>query len=167
VTVSVNAPTGTVAGFTPETTGTGFINVTGLLPDADALATLIACTETELGFGTTAGAKKFPEALIVPTVEFPPVTPLTCHVTAVLVVPVTVAANCCELPALTFAEVGDTVTVMTGGGALTPAPLHPDTNSTTANVPASAQGILRFMVATPNALPVQTRTPSKSFILNC
>jgi len=163
VTVRVNAPTETVAGLTPETTGTGFINVTGLLPETDVLATLIACTDTAFGLGTTAGAKKFPEVLIVPIVEFPPIMPLTCHVTAVLVVPVTVAANCCELPALTFAELGDTVTVMMGGGALTPPPLHPNTNITAANVNASAQGILRFMVATPQTLLLQTRLPSKSF----
>jgi len=74
----------------------------------------------------------------------------TCHVTAVFVVPVTVAVNARGLPALTFAEVGATATVITGGGVVpTPAPPHPHTNIIAANVPASAHGILRFITATP------------------
>jgi hypothetical protein len=57
VTVSENVPTGIDAGLTPETIGTGFINVIAPLPDEDALATLTASTETEFGVGTTAGAE--------------------------------------------------------------------------------------------------------------
>jgi hypothetical protein len=73
----------------------------------------------------------------------------TCHVTAVFVAPVTVAVNDCVLPALTFAEVGATTTLITGGVVPTPAPPHPHTNIIAANVPASAHGILRFITATP------------------
>jgi len=82
-------------------------------------------------------------------VEFPPVIPFTCHVTAVFVVPVTVAVNACALPALTLADVGATVTLITGGGVLPPPLAHPHTKIVAANAPASAQGILRFITATP------------------
>ena len=52
---------------------------------------------------------------IVPTVAFPPVTPPTCHVTEVLVVFDSVAANGCVEPAATVAEVGETL-MLTGPG---------------------------------------------------
>ena len=42
--------------------------------------------------------------MIVPAVEFPPVTVSTDHVTTVLLVPVTVAVNCRVAPAATLAE---------------------------------------------------------------
>lgn len=57
VTASENAPTAIEFGLAPETTGSGFINVTALLPDDVELATLIASIETEFGVGTAAGAK--------------------------------------------------------------------------------------------------------------
>lgn len=53
---------------------------------------LIAVTVTER-FVLTVGAVYKPVELIVPTLLFPPVTPLTCQVTAVLEAPVTVAVN--------------------------------------------------------------------------
>ena len=56
VTVNANAPTATEFGLALEITGIGFNNVTGLLPEDDALAVLTAETVTELGVGTTAGA---------------------------------------------------------------------------------------------------------------
>ena len=75
---------------------------------------------------------------------------LTCHVTAVFVVPVTIAVNDCELPARTFAELGDTTTLITGGGVVPiPAPPHPHTNIIAAKRAANAHGILRFITATP------------------
>jgi hypothetical protein len=51
---------------------------------------------------------------MVPTVELPPVTLLTCQVTPVLVVPVTVPVNCWVLPAVTLALVGLTDTATDG-----------------------------------------------------
>ena len=54
----------------------------------------IAVTVTLAGLGTAEGAVYRPEVEMVPCVESPPVTPLTCQVTAVFVVPVTVAVNC-------------------------------------------------------------------------
>ncbi len=49
--------------------------------------------------------------LTVPVVEFPPVTPLTSHVTAVLLEPVTVAVNCCVALGARATEVGEIVTL--------------------------------------------------------
>src|SRR5271163_5007567 len=57
---------------------------------------------------------------MVPTVELPPVTPLTCQVTAVLVVLVTEAVNCWVPPSCTFAVAGDTATLGGAGGVLLP-----------------------------------------------
>lgn len=91
--------------------------------------------------------------------EFPPVTLFTCHATAVLVVPVTIAVNACELPARTLAELGDTTTLITGGGVVPiPAPPHPHTNIVAANEAANAHGILRFITATPICYRYNPRT---------
>jgi len=57
--------------------------------------------------------------VIVPVVALPPVTPFTCHVTAVFADPVTIAVNCCVLKTSTLAGLGDTVTVTAGGVAVT------------------------------------------------
>lgn len=65
---------------------------------------------TVAGLGTLAGAAYKPLVEIVPCAASPPVTPLTCHVTAVFVAFETVAVNCCALPAITFAVVGVTET---------------------------------------------------------
>jgi hypothetical protein len=55
-------------------------------------------TAVTVWFPSKAGAVYSPEALIVPVVELPPATESTDHVTAVLVVPVTVAVNCLVEP---------------------------------------------------------------------
>jgi hypothetical protein len=47
------------------------------------------------------------------------VPPVADQVTAVFVVPVTVAVNCCVAPAKIAAEVGLTLTTTTGGGVFT------------------------------------------------
>src|SRR6266513_2927619 len=77
-----------------------------------------AATVTMAGFGTTAGAVYRPELDIVPTVALPPVTPLTCQVTAVLLVFSTVAVNCCVPPAPTVADTGEIVTRTTAAGVM-------------------------------------------------
>jgi len=56
----------------------------------------------------------------VPTVALPPAIPFTLQVTAVFVVPVTVAVNCCVAPVTTEALVGLTLTV-TGSTTVTEA----------------------------------------------
>jgi hypothetical protein len=60
---------------------------------------------------TVAGAVYIPTAEIVPIVELPPVTPFTCHVTAVLDVFVTAALNVWVPPAFIDTLDGLMVTV--------------------------------------------------------
>ena len=89
--------------------------VTCAVPVRLELAAEIAVTVTVAGEGTTAGAMYCPEDEIVPTVEFPPVTPFTCQLTAVFVEFMTVAMNICvPVPATTAAVPGVTLTVMAG-----------------------------------------------------
>jgi len=47
------------------------------------------------------------------------VPPVVVHVIAVLLLPVTVAVNCCVAPVCMDAEVGLMVTAITGGGTVT------------------------------------------------
>ena len=72
-------------------------------------AALVAATVT-VPEGTADGATYNPDASTVPTVELPPLTPFTVHVTPVFVVPLTVAVNCCVCPTWMDVLVGDTVT---------------------------------------------------------
>jgi hypothetical protein len=53
---------------------------------------------------------------MVPVAAPPPGTLLTLQVTAVFVVPLTLAVNCCVRPSRTLAVPGETVTEMEGGG---------------------------------------------------
>jgi hypothetical protein len=110
-TVIANAPAGTDVGAMPVSTGTGFCNVTALLPVAEASAELTARTVTVLEFGIVAGAVYTPVELIVPIAVPPPVTPFTCHVTTVFDDPATVAPKDFVAPARTFALAGETLTV--------------------------------------------------------
>jgi hypothetical protein len=110
-TVIANAPAGTDDGAMPASTGTGFCNVTVLLPDAEVSAELMAPTVTVLEAGTVFGAVYAPDELIVPVAALPPATPFTCQVTEVFDDPVTVALKDCAAPARTFAVGGETATV--------------------------------------------------------
>jgi hypothetical protein len=92
-------------------TGTGFCNVTALLPVAVASAELTARTVTVLELGTVVGAVYMPEELIEPVAALPPATPFTCHVTAVFDDPATVAPKDFVAPARTLALAGETATV--------------------------------------------------------
>jgi hypothetical protein len=78
------------------------------------LVTLTVCEPA------AAGAVYNPTVETVPTVVLPPDTPSTDHVTAVLVVPVTVAVNCCVAFTAMLAVVGLIVipTVVTVTAAL-------------------------------------------------
>lgn len=133
-TVIANAPAGTDAGAMLVSTGTGFCNVTALLPDAVASAELTAPTVTMLELGTVVGAMYKPDEFIVPVAALPPSTPFTCQVTEVFVDPVTVALKDCVAPIRTFALDGETATVTLdpeGGvlaleaGELFVVPVHP------------------------------------------
>jgi hypothetical protein len=75
-------------------TVTGGVTVTFAVADLVGACTLVAVTVTDRGLGTEAGPAYRPIFDTVPTVELPPVAPLTDHVSAVFVVPVTAAANC-------------------------------------------------------------------------
>src|SRR5262249_8904108 len=60
--------------------------------------------------GTPRGATKTPELEIKPVVCVPPVTPLTCQVTALLTAPFTVAVNCGVVKIATLIWLGLTAT---------------------------------------------------------
>jgi hypothetical protein len=111
VTVIAKAPAGTDAGAMLVSIGTGFCNVTALLPVAEASAELTARTVTVFELGTVVGAVYAPDELIVPVAALPPATPFTCQVTEVFDDPVTVTVKDCAAPARTFAVAGETVTV--------------------------------------------------------
>jgi hypothetical protein len=110
----------TVAAFGVTVTATCCATVTIAEPESDIFAEETAVTVTVAGLGIVLGAVYNPFALIVPVVALPPGVPFTCQVTAVFVVPVTVARNCVVAPGLTVAEAGVTVTVIDGGGLLPP-----------------------------------------------
>src|SRR5260221_9567805 len=76
-----------------------------------------AVTITVGGLGTEFGAVNSPEALIVPTEEFPPGIVFTCQLTAEAPLFCTVAVNGTLVPVKGCAEAGDNMTI-TGGGAL-------------------------------------------------
>jgi hypothetical protein len=110
------APTSTFDGEICFKTGAGYARAAVAEPDFVVSAWLTAVMVTDGGFGAESGAMYSPLLEIVPTELFPPVTPFTCHVTTVLAVPVTVAVNCCVPFTRTFADAGDTATVIVGGG---------------------------------------------------
>jgi hypothetical protein len=92
---------------------TAAVTVTAAEADLVVSAWEMAVTVTVAGLGTVAGAVYKAAVEIVPTVALPPVTPLTCHVTALLLVFFSVAENCCVAPAVTVAVVGETETLIT------------------------------------------------------
>lgn len=147
--VSMYGPAAKVAGLALLSVGVGFHSMTLLVPLALESAAERAATVIVLGFGRVAGAVYRPDALIVPVVALPPATPFTDQLTAVCVVPVTVAEKNCVAPARTFAALGATLTVIGGGGVVfdfvTPAQLTKTRISTIAS-PMSARRICFFMV---------------------
>ncbi|MHB8754709.1 MAG: hypothetical protein ACYC92_07100 [Candidatus Acidiferrales bacterium] len=90
--------------------------VTLAVADFDGSAMLVAVTETLGGAGGNAGAvyvaESGPVAVIMPTVEFPPATPLTLQLTATLdaAAPVTVALKFAGAAGARFAELGAMLT---------------------------------------------------------
>ena len=117
VTVAVNCcvvKIGTEVGLGVMVTVTDCATVTMAEPEAAGFATETAVTVTVAGLGMVLGAVYSPVALMVPTVALPPATPFTCQVTAVFVVPETVAVNWSVAPGLTVEEAAVTVTVICG-----------------------------------------------------
>jgi hypothetical protein len=84
-----------------DTLTTGAVTVTAALALFVVSATLVAVT---VWVPARDGAVYKPEVLIAPTVEFPPTTVSTDHVTAVLELPCTVAANWIVALTTTLAE---------------------------------------------------------------
>jgi len=74
-----------------------------------ASATLVTVTVTVLGVGTVPGAVYSPLSEMVPKVEFPLLTWFTLHVTAVLLVPVSLTVNCWVFPLAGVAFAGETL----------------------------------------------------------
>src|SRR5580704_7418221 len=106
------------AGLMDVNTGGGFKNVTVALAILVLSATLVAVTSSLFGDGIFKGAVKSPIVSIVPTSVFALICPATDQVTAVLVVPVTVAVNCCAAPVTSVALVGEMVTLILELGTL-------------------------------------------------
>jgi len=69
------------------------VTVTCAVPERAVSAADMAVIVTVAGEGTEVGAVYIPAVEIVPTVEFPPTTPFTCHATTVFDVFTTVAEN--------------------------------------------------------------------------
>lgn len=117
VNVCVN-PSATLAVGGESAVEAAHVIVTVALADFIVSAALVAVTVTLGGEGTFAGAVYValaaPFATIVPTVEFPPATPFTPHVTAVdgAPDPLTVAVKPCAAFVATFALVGEISTTM-------------------------------------------------------
>jgi hypothetical protein len=80
------------------------------LPFFVASSVLVAVTVMVFGVGKLAGAVYIPFASIVPTVEFPPATEFTDHVTLLFAIPLTVAAKASFDPARIVGVAGVTVT---------------------------------------------------------
>jgi hypothetical protein len=140
-------PAATVAdvGEIVTLTALAAVIVTGAEADFVVSAWDTAVTVTVAGLGTAAGPVYKPEPEIVPTVALPPITPFTCHVTAVLLVFCTVAENCCVRPAVTIAEVGEIVTPTGIGCRVVATPAQPKDPSTL--IPTAmriAQNVCRF-----------------------
>jgi hypothetical protein len=119
VMVSVKLPPFIVEGEMLFRIGVGFSSVTVAVALAVESAVLVAATVTVLEFGNVCGATYCPAELMIPAPPFPPATPFTDQVTAVLLAPVTAAINCCGAPARTFAVGGVTATLTPAEGFFT------------------------------------------------
>ena len=121
------------------------VTLTWAEPDFVGSAMLAAAIVTVALLGKSAGAVYKPAAEIVPTAPFPPATPLTLHVTAVLLVFVTSAENSCMFPSKTELDCGVTFTMMEGGGGggggpvTAPPPPQPSKLTPTASRSATLQ----------------------------
>ena len=91
--VPINAVVGVTVTVMPDSIVT--VAVAVALVEACEIAVMV----TALGFGTVGGAMYRPVESIVPIVAFPPVIPLTSHVTfSLLLAVLTTAASNCTLP---------------------------------------------------------------------
>jgi hypothetical protein len=114
-------------------------------PESDAFAVRTAVTVTVAGLGMVLGAVYNPLEVIVPAAALPPAVPFTCQVTAVFVVPVTVAVNCVLAPGLSVAVAGVTVMVI-GGGGVPPPPQEPRNREAASPTAKKASERMRSLV---------------------
>jgi len=98
----------------------------------------VAITFAEEGFGTVAGAVYSPVWSMVPQDPLTQPMPEMLQVTAVFFVPVTLAMNCCCAPVDTVGPLGDTVTLINGGGGVMVTVAEPDTCELVSNVAVTA-----------------------------
>jgi hypothetical protein len=112
-------------GETEDKLGTGYVSDTVAEADFVVSAWLVAATVTEPELGTKPGAVYRPVEEMVPTVLLPPAVLLTDQVTAVLLVLLTVAVNCCVPSTITEALVGEMETATAGGGVTAELPPPP------------------------------------------
>jgi hypothetical protein len=87
--------------------------------DCEGAAAEVALTVTCAGFGVTLGAVYNPEVEIDPQADPEQPVPATVHCTDVLVLPVTVAENCCFPPRLSRTVDGETETDTDVSGSMT------------------------------------------------
>lgn len=102
---------GFTCGLLGEIVSTG-VELIVTVADAEAVdeAADVAVTVTVAGLGAFAGAVYRPAVETVPQVAPEQPLPFTDHVTAVFVLPVTFAVNCCWPDRFTWALVGEIVT---------------------------------------------------------
>jgi hypothetical protein len=112
-------------GETEDRLGTGYVSDTVAEADFVLSAWLVAVTVTEPELGTKSGAVYRPVEEIVPAVVLPPTVLLTDHVTLVLLVLLTVAANCFVASTTTEAVSGEIEIATAGGGVTSELPPPP------------------------------------------
>ncbi len=84
----------------------GFVILIVAVAESEESVVLVACTVTALGEGGVTGGVYRPPASMVPTVAFPPATPLTDHVTEEPAPPLAVTVNWRVSPTKTVAVLG-------------------------------------------------------------
>jgi len=120
-----------VLGLTVTVTAGGAVTVTTAVPDFVESACEVAVMVTVPPVGTVPGAVYKPDELTVPMLAALAEELLTCQVTAVFVVPVTVAVNCCVWFVPIFAVAGATCTEIVERTAPV-CPVHPARTSAVA-----------------------------------
>src|SRR5512135_1450395 len=105
----------------------GWPMVTRAVADLVGSACEIAFTFTVGGVGSVAGATYTPNVLMVPTLLLPPFRLLTCQVTVVFVVLMTVALKTCDDPGESVTVLGDTLIPIAGVGVEPPP--HPTSSN--------------------------------------
>lgn len=126
--------------------GGGGTRVTAACADLAGFTTEVARITTAVDAGMTVGPVYTPPDVILPVAAEPPFTPFTDQVTAVFVLPVTVAAKVRLAPRATVADTGATATTTGGGGAET-------VITAWANTVCRANEVARIVTIPPEGIP--------------